>query len=179
MTFVHRTRRLVLGAGLLLVALGLVAPVLAATVSVSIDGKSFAPAEIVVHQGDTVTWTVTKAIGEPHTVTSGKPSDADKGAVFNSQKSDPDLAKLKDNGGTFSFTFDRAATYSYFCVVHPVDMTGKVVVLAPGETPGAGAPGEAEAGIPVERRLIGAGILVVTLVVLFGAAMVWRRMNPA
>lgn len=179
MSFVHRTRRVVLGAGLLLVALGLVAPVLAATVGVNIDGKAFSPAEIVVHQGDTVTWTVKKAIGEPHTVTSGKPSDADKGSVFNSQKDDPDLAKLKDEGGTFSFTFDKAGTYSYFCVVHPVDMTGKVVVLAPGETPGAGAAGQAEAGIPVERRLIGGGILVVTLAVLFGAAMVWRRMNPA
>ena len=52
-------------------------------------------------------------------------------------------------------------------------------MLAPGETPGAGAAGQAEAGIPVERRLIGGGILVVTLAVLFGAAMVWRRMNPA
>ena len=174
MSFVHRTRRLALGVGLLLVALGLVAPVLAATVSVSINGKSFAPAEIVVHQGDTVTWTVTTAMGEPHTVTSGTPAAADKGTAFNSQKDDPDLAKLKDQGGTFSFTFDKAGTFAYFCVVHPVDMTGKVVVLAPGET-----PAEAGGGIPVERRLIGGGILVVTLVVLFGAAIVWRRMNPA
>lgn len=179
MSFVHRTRRLALGGGLLLVALALVGPVLAATVAVSIEGKSFSPGEIVVHQGDTVTWSVTKSIGEPHTVTSGKPSDADKGSVFDSGKDDPDLAKLKDQGATFSFTFDKAGTYPYFCVVHPVDMTGKVVVLAPGETPGAGTPGEAEVGIPVERRLIGGGILVVTLVVLFSAAVVWRRMNPA
>jgi plastocyanin len=174
MSFVHRTRRLVLGAGLLLVTLGLVAPVLAATVAVNIDGKTFSPAEIVVHEGDTVTWTVTTAMGEAHTVTSGKPGDADKGAVFDSQKGDPDLALLKDAGGWFSVEFDKAGTYAYYCVVHPVDMTGEVVVLAPGE-----APGEAEAGIPVERRLIGGGILVVTLVVLFGAAIVWRRMNPA
>jgi plastocyanin len=179
MSSVHRTRRVVLGAALLLVALGLVAPVLAATVGVNIDGKAFAPAQIVVHEGDTVTWTVKKSIGEPHTVTSGKPNDADKGSVFDSQKDDANLSKLKDEGGTFSFTFDKAGTYSYFCVIHPIDMTGKVVVLAPGETPGAGAPGETEAGIPVERRLIGGGILVVTLVVLFGAAIVWRRMNPA
>jgi plastocyanin len=178
-SFVHRSRRLALGAGLLFAALGLVAPVLAAGVSVSIDGKAFTPADIVVHQGDTVTWTVKKSIGEPHTVTSGKPADADKGAVFDSQQDDPGLAKLKDDGGSFSFTFDKSGTYSYFCVVHPVDMTGRVVVLAPGETPGAGAPGEAGPGIPVERRLIGAGILVVALAVLFGAASVWRRMNPA
>jgi plastocyanin len=179
MSFVHRTRRVVLGAGLLLVALGIVTPVLATTVGVNIDGKSFSPADVVVHQGDTVTWTVSKAVGEPHTVTSGKSTDPDKGSVFDSQKDDPDLAKLKDQGATYSFTFDKAGTYAYFCVVHPVEMTGKVVVLAPGETPGTGAPGEAEAGIPIERRLTGGAILVVALAVLFGAAIVWRRMNPA
>jgi plastocyanin len=174
MSFVSRSRRLALAGGLLLVALGLVAPVLASTVAVNIDGKSFSPAEIVVHVGDSVTWTVTKAMGEPHTVTSATSTAADKGATFDSQKTDPDLAKLKDLGGSFSVTFDKAGTFAYFCVVHPVDMTGKVVVLAPGE-----APGEAGGGIPVERRLIGGGVLVVTLVVLFGAAIVWRRMNPA
>jgi len=47
-------------------------------------------------------------------------------------------------------------------------------VLAEGAS-----PGESEAGIPIENRLIGASILVVTLVILFGAALVWRRMNPA
>ncbi|HEX2626095.1 MAG TPA: plastocyanin/azurin family copper-binding protein, partial [Candidatus Limnocylindrales bacterium] len=77
------------------------------------------------------------------------------------------------NGGTFSFKFDAAGTYAYFCQVHP-SMTGTITVLAAGEN-----PGESEAGIPIERRAIGAGILIVTLVVLFGAAMVWRRMNPA
>jgi hypothetical protein len=33
--------------------------------------------------------------------------------------------------------------------------------------------------VPTENKLIGAAILVVTLVVLFGAAWFYRRMNPA
>ncbi len=171
MTLVHRSLRLVLAGGLLLVAMGIAAPALAATIAVSIADKAFDPAAIVVAEGDTVTWTVTKSIGEGHTVTSGKPGDATPGTVFDSKLSDID--KLKDNGGTFSFKFDKAGTYAYFCQVHPT-MTGTVTVLAAGQT-----PGESEAGIPIERRAIGAGILIVTLVVLFGAAIVWRRMNPA
>jgi plastocyanin len=175
MTFVHRIWRLGPVAALLVIAAAAISPVLGATIGVSIDGKAFAPSNIVVAQGDTVTWTVTKAIGEPHTVTSGKPTDADKGAVFNSQTSDPELAKLKDTGGTFSFRFDKPGTYVYFCVVHQVDMTGEVVVLAPGQSP----PPAAHEGVPPENKLIGAGILVVTLVLLFGAAAAYRRMNPA
>jgi plastocyanin len=171
MTFVHRSRRLVLVGGLLLVALGIAAPALAATVAVSIVEKTFDPSGIVVHEGDTVTWTVTKSINEGHTVTSGQPNDAKPGTVFDSGITNID--KLKDNGGTFSFKFDTAGTYAYFCQVHP-SMTGTITVLAAGQS-----PGEAEAGIPIERRMIGAGVLIVTLVVLFGAAMVWRRMNPA
>lgn len=175
MTFVHRTWRRGLVAALLLIAAAAISPVLGATIGVSIADKHFEPAKIVVAQGDTVTWTVTKSIGEPHTVTSGKPSDADKGAAFDSQTTDPDLAKLKDNDGTFSFTFVKPGMYSYFCVVHPVDMTGEVVVLAPGESP----PPAAHDGVPTQNKLIGAGILVVTLVALFGAAWLYRRMNPA
>lgn len=169
MTFLHRTRRVVLGAGLLIAALGLVAPAIAANIGVSIADKAFTPAEIVIAVGGNVTWTVTKSIGEPHSVTSGKPTDADRGKAF-----DSGVEGLQENGQAFSFTFAEAGTYDYYCLVHPVDMTGKVVVLAAGES-----PGEAHGGIPLERRLIGAGILLVTLVVLFGAAVVWRRMNPA
>jgi plastocyanin len=171
MTLVHRSRRLVLAGGFLLVTMAVAAPVLAATVAVDIKDKAFEPAEIVIAAGDTVTWTVTKSINEGHTVTSGVPTDAKPGAIFDSGLDKID--KLKDNGGTYSFTFKEAGTYAYFCQVHPT-MKGTVTVLAAGQT-----PGESEAGIPIERRAIGAGILVVTLIVLFGAAWFWRRMNPA
>jgi plastocyanin len=136
---------------------------------VSIADETFTPADIVVAEGDTVTWTVTKSINEPHTVTSGTSGAADQGKLFDSGLTDTD--KLKADGKTFSFTFEKAGTYAYFCQVH-AGMQGTVTVLAEGAAPG-------EAGIPMERRLIGAGILIATLVVLFGAAIVWRRMNPA
>lgn len=172
MTFAQRSRRLALASGLLLVTMAVAAPVLAATVAVNIVDKSFDPADIVIAQGDTVTWTVTKSINEPHTVTSGESGAADAGKTFDSGLDAAD--KLKDNGGTFSFTFDKPGTYAYFCQVHPSEMKGTITVLAEGQL-----PGESEAGIPIERRAIGAAILIVTLIVLFGAAWVWRRMNPA
>ena len=170
MTFVHRSRRFVLAGGLLLVTMALAAPALAATIAVNIADKAFEPADIVVKVGDTVTWTVTKSINEPHTVTSVD-ADASGAKVFDSGIADS--SKLKDVGGTFSFKFEKAGKFAYVCQIH-ADMKGTVTVLAEGAT-----PGEAEAGIPVENRIIGAGILIVTLVVLFGAAIVWRRMNPA
>ena len=174
MTFVHRSWRLGLVATLALFAFAAVAPVLARTITVSIVNNTFDPAEIVIAEGDTVTWTVTTASGAPHTVTSAAAGGAAQGAAFNSQTDDPDLTKLKDVGGTFSFTFDEAGTYAYLCTVHPVEMTGTVEVLAAGE-----APGEGHAPIPQERKVAAAAILGLTLVVLFAAAWFWRRMNPA
>ncbi|HEY4226971.1 MAG TPA: plastocyanin/azurin family copper-binding protein [Candidatus Limnocylindrales bacterium] len=178
MTLVHRTWRVVLTGGLLLVALAMISPALAADVGVSIIGKSFNPTQIVVAQGATVTWTITQSIGEAHTVTSKASGATKAGAVFNSQDADPDLTKLKNNGDTYQFTFKDAGTFDYMCIVHP-EMTGTVVVLAPGQSPPAAAAGGGDAAAGTDRKLIGAGILLVTLVVLFGAAMVWRRMNPA
>jgi hypothetical protein len=66
-------------------------------------------------------------------------------------------------------------------------MTGTIEVLAPGQTPGGetrGVTGGAIGGeggepIPPERKLLGAAVLAVTLSLLFGAAALWRRMNPA
>lgn len=144
------------------------APALAAEVSVSIVGKAFEPAERTVAVGDTVTWTVTQGINEPHSVKSGKSADADAGSLF-----DSGIDNLKDNGQTFQFAFTTPGTVDYFCVVHP-EMVGKIIVTA------AGGEGEGH-GEPVsnERKLIAGGILVVTLIVGFAAAFVWRRMNPA
>lgn len=177
MTLVHRPWRLALASGLLLIAVAAVSPALAVEAGARIVDKDFEPATLTIAQGDTVTWTVTKAIGEPHSVTSGKPNEANAGSLFNSG-----IDALKDNGQTFKHTFPDAGTFDYFCTIHPVDMTGQVIVLAPGQTaPPAVAPppSEAHTGIPVERRLLGGGILVVTLLVLFGAAWMYRRVNPA
>lgn len=174
MTFVHRSWRLGLAATLALFAAIAVSPVLGATIGVDIVDKTFVPAEIVIAEGDTVSWTVKTSNGEPHTVTSTAADGEAQGAAFDSQSDDPDLTKLKDAGGTFSFTFAEAGTYAYLCTVHATEMSGVVEVLAAGET-----PGEAHAPVPPERKLAGAAILAITLIVLFAAAWFWRRMNPA
>jgi plastocyanin len=77
---------------------------------VKVDNFSFGPASLTVAVGTTVTWTNRDDI--PHTVVS-----TDK--VFKS--------KVLDTDEKFSFTFDKAGTYPYFCSVHP-KMTGSVVV---------------------------------------------------
>ena len=176
MTFSQRTRRLGLGSGLVLAIALAAAPALAADHAVSIVDRTFEPAQVTIAVGDTVTWTVTKAIPEPHSVTSGDPEFvAQGGTIFDSG------IELNEDGDTFDHTFATAGVFDYFCTVHPVEMTGQVIVLAPGQSAPAvePPPSEAESGIPVERRLLGAGILAITLAVCFAGAWVWRRMNPA
>lgn len=82
----------------------------ASTADVKIDNFAFGPQSLTVKVGTTVTWTNRDDI--PHTVVS---SDG----VFKS--------KARDTDETFSYKFDKAGTYSYFCSLHP-KMTGQVVV---------------------------------------------------
>jgi plastocyanin len=81
------------------------------TAAVKIDNFSFAPKELTVAVGTTVTWTNHDDI--PHTVVSTE------GNVFKS--------KVLDTDEKFSYTFTKAGTFPYFCSIHP-KMTGKVVV---------------------------------------------------
>jgi plastocyanin len=82
----------------------------AANAAVKIDNFVFGPQTITVPVGTTVTWTNSDDI--PHTAVSTD-------GVFKS--------KVMDTDETFSYTFTKAGTYSYYCSVHP-KMTGKVVV---------------------------------------------------
>ena len=82
----------------------------AKTAEVKIDNFSFGPAELKIAAGTTVTWINRDDI--PHTVVSTV-------KVFKS--------KVLDTDEKFSFTFDKAGTYPYFCSIHP-KMTGKVIV---------------------------------------------------
>src|SRR5579863_3563181 len=77
---------------------------------VKVDNFSFSPQTITISPGTTVIWTNRDDI--PHTVVSD-----DK--VFKS--------KVLDTDEKFSFTFDKAGNFPYFCSVHP-KMTGKVIV---------------------------------------------------
>ena len=80
--------------------------------SVSIDNFAFTPAEITVAAGTTVVWTNRDDI--PHTVTA-----AETPRAF---KSDP-----MDTGDQFSYRFDHAGRFAYFCSLHS-HMQGIVIV---------------------------------------------------
>jgi plastocyanin len=81
----------------------------AETIAVSIDNFTFAPSELKVKVGDTVTWTNHDDI--PHTVVSA--------GKFRS--------KAMDTDNSFTFTFTAAGDYKYFCSLHP-HMTGLIKV---------------------------------------------------
>lgn len=75
--------------------------------SVNIQGFSFNPKILTISEGTVVTWT--NRDGVPHTVTSGSRRSSD--GLFDSGS----LAK----GDTFSYKFNKAGSYEYFCPFHP------------------------------------------------------------
>lgn len=82
------------------------------------------PAQLIVTEGDTVTWRNDDNV--PHTVTSGFPQQEEFiGQMFDSG--------IIAHGKSFSHTFsdERIAGYSYFCTIHSW-MTGEVIVQHPG-----------------------------------------------
>ena len=181
-----RRRRLALAAGLLLVAAAAASAGVAsaAEFKVAIIGKAFRPDTITINAGDTVTWTVEGAIGEPHSVTAEDQS-------FDSGIGEGGNSILEDNGQTFEHTFNEPGEFAYFCTIHPTTMTGTVVVVAEGASapPAAepsgepsgepGEPAEDHPPISTDRKIAAGAILAVGLVLMFGMAWVWRRMNPA
>jgi plastocyanin len=82
----------------------------AKTVGIDIDNFKFGVVSLEVAPGTTVTWTNRDDV--PHTITSTT-------KVFKS-------AAL-DTGETFSYTFNDAGKFEYYCSMHP-RMTGKIVV---------------------------------------------------
>lgn len=79
--------------------------------TVEIAGLAFSPETLTIAPGTTVTW-VSADPDLPHT------SNSDD-EVWSS-------GNLND-GEEFSFTFEEAGTFPYFCEVHPT-MTGTIVV---------------------------------------------------
>jgi plastocyanin len=77
---------------------------------ITIDNFTFAPQQVTVAPGTTITWTNNDDV--PHTV------------VGTHQEF---RSKALDTGDKFSFTFAKPGAYEYFCSVHPM-MTGKVIV---------------------------------------------------
>jgi plastocyanin len=88
------------------------------SVQVICKNNKFQPDSLTIKVGTTVTWV--NQDGYIHTATSGKSPDAPSG-VFDSGKINA--------GGTFSFTFDKAGTYDYFCIPHfSLGMIGVITV---------------------------------------------------
>jgi 3',5'-cyclic AMP phosphodiesterase CpdA len=81
-----------------------------AALDISIDNFSFSPATTSVPVGATITWTNRDDI--PHNIVSSEQR-------FKSP--------VLDTDGRFSYRFDDAGAYPYFCALHP-KMTGRVIV---------------------------------------------------
>jgi plastocyanin len=205
MTLAHRAWRIALVAGLLLTAGLVAAPALAQGDAVSIVGLEFQPSTITVVAGDTVTWTVTQSIGQQHSVTSGKPG-GDVGKDFDSgiglQNNGDSFQFTFDTPGTYDYFCQVHPTQMIGQVVvtaaggsappasaaagSPAPASLAPASGAPAASPGGSPattapPVSPEAGepIPLENRVIAAAVLGVTLVLLFAASWVWRRMNRA
>jgi plastocyanin len=80
-----------------------------AETAVTIDNFTFAPAQLTVKVGDTITWKNHDDI--PHTIVSA--------GKFRS--------KTLDTDDSYSFTFTATGDYTYFCSLHP-HMTGTIKV---------------------------------------------------
>lgn len=84
--------------------------------NVWLQNFAFNPGTLTVSAGTTITWTNKDNV--THTVTSGTPGSPN--GLFDSGNLGPNT--------TFTFTFDSAATYPYYCVPHASSMQATVVV---------------------------------------------------
>jgi len=89
------------------------------------DAGCFLPTNVQIAAGGHVEWENTD--NTVHVVASGVASDDDAGSLFNSQ--------MMMAGTTFSYTFEDAGEFDYFCFVHPW-MVGTVSVMAEAEEHG-------------------------------------------
>ncbi|MGV9294320.1 cupredoxin domain-containing protein [Amycolatopsis sp. NPDC003676] len=88
--------------------------------SVEMSGYKFSPASLTISAGDTVTWTNHDSAPHNVVVTDGP---------------EKFTSPTMQTGGTFSHTFTKAGTYSYYCSIHP-DMKATVTVQgAPAPPP--------------------------------------------
>lgn len=83
---------------------------------VLVKGFRFQPRDIAVAVAGTVTWS--QEDNTLHTITSGTPGDPT--GLFDHR----DFGQ----GDAFSFEFDEAGTFRYFCANHPEGMRGTVRV---------------------------------------------------
>jgi plastocyanin len=96
---------------------------------INLSSLMFNPSTTTVKVGETVTWRNDEPIG--HTVTSGRYLGIDKTTgLRTSQRPDGMFnAKLGEKGKTFSFTFTKPGTYTYYCDIHQ-GMNATITVVA-------------------------------------------------
>jgi plastocyanin len=102
--------RKLIGVLTVLAALAVAGPAGAATKGVNIFASGFSPKSITITQGDTVTWT--------NRDTADHQILASKGEF---------VSPILHRGGSFSFTFKAAGSYSYKDELHP-KLTGSITV---------------------------------------------------
>jgi len=93
-------------------------------------GLKFMPPTITVPVGTTVTWTNGETIG--HTVTSGAWGDVNESTNLRGTQTpdglfDHALSGKGSEGDSFSFTFDEAGEFPYYCQPH-LTMNASVIV---------------------------------------------------
>lgn len=109
--------------------------------SEAFQGLAFYPGTITVDAGDTVTWTYVSA--EPHTVTflaagqATPPPPTDPSAPKPAGSSTYDGTAYTSSGFiafgySYSLTFTKPGTYTYYCLLHQPEMQGTVVVNPAG-----------------------------------------------
>ena len=96
---------------------------------INLSSLMFNPSTITVKVGEKVTWRNDEPIG--HTVTSGRYLGIDKTTGLRSSQRPDGMfnAKLGGKGKTFSFTFTKPGTYTYYCDIHQ-GMNATITVVA-------------------------------------------------
>ena len=100
----------------------------------------YSPYKAIVDVGGEVIWTNTDSAA--HTVTSGDIKGDGPDGIFDSSLFGP--------GKTFSYTFNDAGTYKYFCMVHPW-MEGIVVVGEGTPIPPSPSPGPVSIDVSTDK----------------------------
>jgi plastocyanin len=94
---------------------------------ITLSQLMFKPATTEIKVGTKVTWTNDESIS--HTITSGEPTGIDAGTSLRSGEKPDGMfdEQLAKQGDSFSFTYEKAGTYPYYCDIHN-GMNAEVVV---------------------------------------------------
>jgi nitrite reductase (NO-forming) len=106
--------------------------------TVMIENFAYAPADLTVSVGTTVTWINHDSVG--HTVTEGDPNSPKQAklrAFDSSGEAVTGKVALIGAGESWSYTFTTPGTYEYYCIVHPY-MIGHITVSPAAGTQGSG-----------------------------------------